>query len=302
MTEDAMRVNGNEPERVAALITPRREEEAHAHDHGAADADARALRAVAGGSVHSLDHGGIRSLQRLAGNAGVAAALQREEGEGGGKSPVLDVIGRGGGSPLDRGTKSFFESSYGHDFSDVRVHSDGAAQQSAAAVQAHAYTVGNEIVLGNGVDPGSDSGKRTLAHELTHVVQQREGPVDGTSTGDGVQISDPSDRFEQAAERNADAVMSGSKPELASSGGGGGGPTAQREDKDQLQEQALSTVQRAGDNDQEPVVEQQALSTVQRAQVPDENETVPGQSEEDVRAQALHIQREVKNPEEEITS
>jgi hypothetical protein len=49
-----------------------------------------------------------------------------------------------------------------------------------------------------------------LAHELTHVVQQRSGPVDGTPAAGGIQISNPSDRFEQAAESSADRVMSSS--------------------------------------------------------------------------------------------
>ena len=51
-----------------------------------------------------------------------------------------------------------------------------------------------------------------LAHELTHVVQQRNGPVDGTDAGGGVKISDPSDRFERDAVANADRVMSAPAP------------------------------------------------------------------------------------------
>jgi hypothetical protein len=100
------------------------------------------------------------------------------------------------------------ESRIGADFSDVRVHTDGNAARSAAAVAAQAYTVGNEVVLGERA-PALDSpaGKRTLAHELTHVVQQRQGPVEGTPAGGGIAISDPSDRFEQAAEANAERVM-----------------------------------------------------------------------------------------------
>jgi hypothetical protein len=61
-------------------------------------------------------------------------------------------------------------------------------------------------------EPGSDSGRHMLAHELTHVVQQRSGPVDGTDAGGGVKVSDPSDRFEREAVANADHVMSGPAP------------------------------------------------------------------------------------------
>jgi hypothetical protein len=106
------------------------------------------------------------------------------------------------------------ESALGHDFGDVRVHTDAAAAGSARAVQAQAYTVGSHVVFGEGrYQPGSTEGRRTLAHELTHVVQQRQGPVDGTplarSAGDtgGLQVSDPGDPFEREAEAVADQVV-----------------------------------------------------------------------------------------------
>ncbi|MFB8405267.1 DUF4157 domain-containing protein [Streptomyces sp. NPDC055912] len=99
------------------------------------------------------------------------------------------------------------EARLGADFSDVRIHDDQAARDSAAEIGAHAYTSGNNIALG---DSGSD--KHTLAHELTHVIQQRRGPVAGTDNGAGLSISDPSDRFEREAESNATRVMSGAAP------------------------------------------------------------------------------------------
>jgi hypothetical protein len=127
-----------------------------------------------------------------------------EEGQEEQRSPVLDVVGRGAGQPLDSQVRDDMESSLGHDFSDVRVHTDAAAASSARAVQARAYTVGKEIVFDSGhYQPGSDEGRQTLAHELTHVVQQRSGPVDGAPAAGGIQLSDPSDRFERQAEHNA---------------------------------------------------------------------------------------------------
>jgi Domain of unknown function (DUF4157) len=70
------------------------------------------------------------------------------------------------------------EGRFGHDFGDVRVHNDDAAHQSAKSVNAQAYTVGSDIVFQRDkYDPASESGKHMLAHELTHVVQQRSGPV-----------------------------------------------------------------------------------------------------------------------------
>lgn len=142
-------------------------------------------------------------MQRLAGNSGVASFVQRGEGE----SPVKDVV-RSPGSPLDSDTRSEMEGRLGHDFGDVRIHTDAQAGASAKSVQAQAYTVGNHVVFGEGTfQPSSDQGKRTLAHELTHVVQQRSGPVDGSPAAGGISLSHPSDRFEQEAERSADAAM-----------------------------------------------------------------------------------------------
>jgi hypothetical protein len=144
-------------------------------------------------------------LQRVVGNAVVSQMV--EEGAEEAPSPVLDVVGRGGGQPLDHDVRTEMEGRLGHDFSDVRVHTDGAAAASAKSVQARAYTVGNEIVFDNGhYQPGSESGRHTLAHELTHVVQQRSGPVEGTPAGGGIQLSDPSDRFEREAEHHATAT------------------------------------------------------------------------------------------------
>ncbi|XIE81608.1 DUF4157 domain-containing protein [Streptomyces sp. SBR177] len=99
------------------------------------------------------------------------------------------------------------EARLGADFSDVRVHTDSAARASAAEVGARAYTCGHHVVLGDG---GTD--RHTLAHELTHVIQQRSGPVAGTDNGSGLRVSDPSDRFEREAEANARRALSGPAP------------------------------------------------------------------------------------------
>jgi hypothetical protein len=78
------------------------------------------------------------------------------------------------GQPLDADTRFFFESRFGHDFSRVTVHADSRAAESARAVNALAYTVGHDIVFGAGeYAPGTATGRKLLAHELTHVVQQR---------------------------------------------------------------------------------------------------------------------------------
>lgn len=102
------------------------------------------------------------------------------------------------------------EARLGADFSDVRIHDDSAARSSAAEIGARAYTSGSHVVIGDG---GGD--KHTLAHELTHVIQQRQGPVAATDNGSGLRVSDPSDRFEREAEANATRVMSEPVPDSA---------------------------------------------------------------------------------------
>ncbi|WP_280670603.1 MULTISPECIES: DUF4157 domain-containing protein [unclassified Kitasatospora] len=125
-----------------------------------------------------------------------------------------DVL-RSGGRPLDSATRTDMESRLGADFADVRLHTDTAARASAAEVGARAYTSGSHVVIGEG---GGDS--HTLAHELTHVIQQRAGSVAGTDNGAGLRVSDPSDRFEREAESNARRVMGSSPGGLATHGGG----------------------------------------------------------------------------------
>lgn len=80
---------------------------------------------------------------------------------------------KGGGQPLSPSTRSFFEPRFGRDFSNVRVHANSSAAQTAKAVQAKAFTVGNDVVFGAGqYQLGTNMGRRLLAHELTHVLQQ----------------------------------------------------------------------------------------------------------------------------------
>src|SRR5262249_31559670 len=85
---------------------------------------------------------------------------------------------------------------------------------SAVAVQAHAYTSGSHVVFQRGrYNTSSTAGRRVLAHELTHVVQQRNGPVAGTPTGEGYSLRHPDDRDERAADKTAAAAVSGPAPD-----------------------------------------------------------------------------------------
>jgi hypothetical protein len=88
------------------------------------------------------------------------------------------------GRPLDAISRAYFEPRFGQDFSGVRVHTDGRAAESAASIGASAYTAGANIAFAAGrYEPAAASGRRLLAHELTHVVQQRALSPSGAFSG-----------------------------------------------------------------------------------------------------------------------
>ena len=87
--------------------------------------------------------------------------------------PTNYITNLSGGSPLPQNDRNFFESKIGYDFGNVRLHTDAAANESAKNINALAYTHGNHIVFGaNQYQPETDAGKKLLAHELVHVIQQ----------------------------------------------------------------------------------------------------------------------------------
>jgi hypothetical protein len=109
---------------------------------------------------------------------------------------VYEVLGASG-RPLDTLTRAYMESLFEQDFSSVQMHIDSRAAKSAAAVNALAYTVGRDIVFGQGqYAPGTRTGQKLLAHELTHVMQQG-----GERTGlrSNLILSDPNDVYEREA-------------------------------------------------------------------------------------------------------
>ncbi len=87
--------------------------------------------------------------------------------------PIVHEVLASPGQPLDSATRAFFEPRFGHNFGNVRVHADTHAQQSARAINAHAYTVGHDVVFGESTGTlATIRSRQLLAHELTHVVQQ----------------------------------------------------------------------------------------------------------------------------------
>jgi Domain of unknown function (DUF4157) len=114
--------------------------------------------------------------------------------------PIVHEVLSSPGRPLDRAARSFFETRFGQDLTSVRIHADASSAKSAEALNARAYTVGEHVVMNAGnYAPQSVMGRRLLAHELTHVLQQR-GP--GATEA-------PAAAQEREAHRAADALTRG---------------------------------------------------------------------------------------------
>jgi hypothetical protein len=150
---------------------------------------------------------------------------------------------RGSGEPLDSGAADKLGKSMGHDFSDVNVHKDAESDQLNKQVRAEAFTTGKDIFFREGkYDPVSDQGQKLLAHELTHVVQQRDAPA---STE--LRVSDPNEASEKQAEKTAEKVTAPTGSSTASSGGSAGS-VGRVEGDDEL---ATSLDRAAADEDKE---------------------------------------------------
>lgn len=260
-------------------------------------------KAIEHGRPEALGSRGAMHLQRAAGNAAMGALVQRKEEE----SPVHHVVGKGGGSSLDSSVRARMESSLGYDFSGVRVHTGPEASAAAKSVQAQAFTVGNEVVFNEGkYNPSSPEGQRTIAHELTHVVQQSKGDVPGESREGGVKVSDPGDWAEQQAEATADAVMAGNSVHAGHDHAGAGAAAGsvqtiplQREGGEEEEVQTLrdASIQReeSEGGEQEEEVQTMRDDSIQR-------EESEGAAEEEEEVQALHdpsVQREGEEAEQE---
>src|SRR5262245_24830216 len=114
---------------------------------------------------------------------------------------IVDEVLSSPGQPLDTATRSLMEPRFGHVFSGVRIHTDTKAAEAAQTINALAFTVGRDIAFGAGqYVPGTSTGQRLLAHELTHVIQQRAAPctarVPAGGGAAGVGITTPAKKNE----------------------------------------------------------------------------------------------------------
>lgn len=119
--------------------------------------------------------------------------------------PIVHEVLRSSGQPLDPEMGAFMQSRFGHDFSNVRVHTDARAAQSAQAVNALAYTVGRHAVFADSqYQPSSERGRRLLAHELVHAIQQVDH---GEMPPQRLTVGRTDDILETQAEALADYVV-----------------------------------------------------------------------------------------------
>lgn len=123
-----------------------------------------------------------QEADRIAEAVGAGARASHDvDARAAGPAPLTEASGAdlGGGQPLDPATRGFFEPRFGVDLGGVRVHQDAWAAQSALAFGAHAYTVGRHMVFGRGrYAPSSVAGRKLVAHELTHALQQARSAAD----------------------------------------------------------------------------------------------------------------------------
>jgi uncharacterized protein DUF4157 len=173
-----------------------------AHEH---DREARGRAAEA--AQEREEPGPVERLASGMGNRAFAALARDGAGilpDGKAHPDVEAAIAqtRGGGHSLADGARQRFSEGLGDSLEDVRVHTDDHADALSRSVQARAFTTGADVYFAKGeYQPGSTSGDRLLAHELSHVVQQRGAPASGP-----LEVSQPGDSHEVEAESVADEL------------------------------------------------------------------------------------------------
>ncbi|MBN8592376.1 MAG: DUF4157 domain-containing protein [Anaerolineae bacterium] len=162
------------------------------------------LRQPVTGRGGSLQRSLIR-LQQTQGNQGVQRLMRAAQGSVGGVAPGVESAiqhSRGLGHGLDHSTQAQMETAFGTDFSHVRLHTGSDADVLSQSLAARAFTTGSDIYFRHGeYNPGTSGGLSLLAHELTHVVQQR-----GVAPQAKLTVNMPGDVYEQEADAVAEQV------------------------------------------------------------------------------------------------
>ena len=156
-------------------------------------------------AVGGMDSGGESAFSS---NSAMRSVMRHGEVGYNAEDPSLKSLRPSGGQPLPADMLARFNSAFGKDFSHVRVHTDGMAGMQARALNAHAFTMGSHIWFSSGAfDPGTRKGDTLIAHELTHVVQNDQGRM-ASSSGDGMDVSQPNDPLEREAYSNEGRIAS----------------------------------------------------------------------------------------------
>jgi hypothetical protein len=138
--------------------------------------------------------------------------------------PIVHDVLRSPGQSLDATTRAYFEQRFGEDFSGVRVHYGSAAEQSAGDVNARAYTVGHDIVFGAGrFAPSTQEGRRLLAHELAHVVQQSDSQKSSQIRGEKIPALPSISSAQNVVQRKCLNALGSPNPDCVKSQQGVGG-------------------------------------------------------------------------------
>jgi hypothetical protein len=181
---------------------------------------------------------------------------------------------RGGGSSLDAGTRATMEGGFGTSFEDVRVHHDSQSDVLNRRLTSHAFTTGSDIFLRSDASP-SDS--KLMAHELTHVVQQRS-----MSGGGGMSVGAAGDPHESHADAMADTVLSNSAAPAQAA------PAAAQRETDEVEAQHDLSLQREAEDEEKGPQTKHDLSLQREA----EDEEKGPQTKHD-----LSLQREAEDEE-----
>lgn len=235
----------------------------------------------------------LTTIQQQVGNRAVQRLLAQRSGDG--PFDLNDETAerinheRGGGQTLDSNVQAKMGEATGQDFSGVKVHTGSEAHALNEELSAKAFTTGQDIFFREGAyDPGSSGGQELLAHELTHVVQQRSGSVGGG--GGKMTVNAPGDTYEQQADSVAKAVT-----------GPAASPSVQREGMPEEEELQTKALQREG----MPEEEELQTKALQREEMPEEELQTKAlqrqEMEEEEAVQAKTLQRE-EMPEEEMNA
>jgi hypothetical protein len=232
---------------------------------------------------------GVSNLQKIVGNRAIQRLLsQRSEG---GQTQLDDETAsrinreRGGGQQLDERLREQMESTFGYDFSDVRVHASPEADGLNEEMGAKAFTTGEDIFFRqDAYDPHSSGGQELIAHELTHVVQQGTGAVRNDSNG--MTVNAPGDAFEQQADSIAHNVNT---PQTAAD--------VQRQDEEEeIQTQSLDEEEEAMQT--QPLEEEE--EEIQAQPLEEEEEEIQTQEEEEEEEEEEEALQMQEIPEEEL--